>query len=81
MLTQRPNSPVDQSFVIYESARRGAIDQHSKDAEKMGKMVSSKPSGILGILLDLVIMAFMFIKKRQKIDHFKGDVREIDIPR
>lgn len=80
-MTQRPNSPVDQSFAVYESARREAIDQHFKDAEKMGKMVSSKPPGILGILLDIIIMAVMFIKRRQKIDHLKGDVREIEIPK
>ena len=81
VLTQRPDSSVEESFSVYESARRDAIDQHFKDAEKMGKMVSSKPPGVLGILLDVVIMAFMFIKKWQKVDHFKGDVREMSLPK
>jgi hypothetical protein len=43
-------------------------------------MVSSKPPGVRGLLMDLVTMVWLFIKKRQRTDIFKSDVRSIALP-
>jgi hypothetical protein len=43
-------------------------------------MVSSKPPRVRGLLMDLVTMVWLFIKKRQRIDISKGDVRSIELP-
>lgn len=80
MLSRRTTRTVHQLFSDFESVRREAIDKHYQEAEKMGKLISSKPSGIVGVIMDLVIMVFMWIKKRQQTDHFKGDVRNTDLP-
>lgn len=80
VLVRRATRTVDQLFSDFESVRRDAIDKHYRDAEKMGKLITSKPSGFMGVVMDLVIMVFMWAKKRQQIDHFKGDVRNIDLP-
>jgi 2-polyprenyl-6-methoxyphenol hydroxylase-like FAD-dependent oxidoreductase len=80
ILSRRATRPVEQLFSDFESVRRADIEKHYKDAEKMSKMVSSKPPGVRGLIMDFVTMIFIFIKKRQRIDHFKGDVRDIDLP-
>lgn len=46
----------------------------------MGKMVTSRPPGVRGILMDLVTIIFLFFKKRSGTDHFKGDVRNVKLP-
>jgi len=46
----------------------------------MGKMVTSKPPGVRGLIMDLVVMIFMFLKKRSGTDHFKGNVRNVKLP-
>jgi hypothetical protein len=43
-------------------------------------MVSSKPAGVRGLLMDLVAMVILFIKKRQQTDVFRGGVRSIELP-
>ncbi|KAM0720838.1 hypothetical protein Q7P37_003123 [Cladosporium fusiforme] len=80
VLSRRASRSVAQIFSDFESVRRGAINKHYQDAEKMGRLIASKPSGFMGVVMDLVIMVFMWVKKRQQIDHFKGDVRNIDLP-
>lgn len=80
VLRRRATRPVDKLFSDYESVRRGVIDKHYQEAEKMGKLISSKPSGVMGVIMDLVLMVLMWVRKRQQIDHFKGDVRNIDLP-
>ena len=72
---------VSQLFSDFEAVRRSSIEKHYKDAEKMGKMVTSKPPGVRGLIMDLVTMVFMFIKKVQGVDHFKGDVRTVELPK
>ena len=71
---------MEQLFSDYESVRRVDIEKHYEGAEKMGKMVTSRPSGVRGILMDLVTMIFLFFKKRAGTDHFKGDVRNVKLP-
>ena len=71
---------VEQLFSDFEAVRRSDIERHYKDAEKMSKMVSSKPPGVRGLIMDLMTMVFMFVKKMQGTDHFKGDVRSIELP-
>jgi 2-polyprenyl-6-methoxyphenol hydroxylase-like FAD-dependent oxidoreductase len=71
---------IEQLFADYESVRRPEIDKHYKAAEKMSKMVSSKPAGMRGLLMDLVTIIILSIKKRQRTDVFKGDVRSIELP-
>jgi len=71
---------VEQLFSDFEAVRRSDIERHYKDAEKMSKMVSSKPPGVRGLIMDLITMVFMFVKKMQGTDHFKGDVRSIELP-
>lgn len=80
VLRRRAARPVSQLFSDFESVRRKAIDKHYQDAEKMGKLITSKPSGVMGVIMDLVMMVFMWVKSRQQIDHFKGDVRDIELP-
>ena len=46
----------------------------------MGKMVTSKPPGLRGLITDLITMVFMFLKKRTATNHFKGDVRNVKLP-
>ena len=72
---------VEQLFSDFESVRRAGIEKHYKDAEKMGKMVTSKPPGVRGLIVDLITMVFMFIKKMKGSDPFKGDVRTIELPK
>jgi 2-polyprenyl-6-methoxyphenol hydroxylase-like FAD-dependent oxidoreductase len=79
ILSQGATRPVEQLFADYESVRRPKIDKHYKAAEKWGKMVSSKPSGMRGLFMDLVTMVFLFIKKIQRTDVFKGVVRRIEL--
>lgn len=80
VLNRRATRSVDQLFSDFESMRRTVVDNHYQEAEKMGKLIASKPSGIMGVLMDLFIMFFMWLKKRQQVDHFKGDVRNADLP-
>lgn len=80
VLRRRSTRPVNKLFSDYESVRRGVIDKHYQEAEKMGKLISSKPSGVMGVIMDLVLMVLMWVRKRQQVDHFKGDVRDIDLP-
>jgi 2-polyprenyl-6-methoxyphenol hydroxylase-like FAD-dependent oxidoreductase len=71
---------IEQLFSDYESFRRPEIDKYYQAAERWGKMVSSKSAGVRGLLMDLVTMVFLFIKKWQSTDIFKGDVRSIGLP-
>jgi hypothetical protein len=71
---------IEQLFSDYESIRRPDIEKHYKAAEKWSKMVSSKPAGVRGLLMDLVAMVILFIKKRQQTDVFRGGVRSIELP-
>jgi 2-polyprenyl-6-methoxyphenol hydroxylase-like FAD-dependent oxidoreductase len=80
ILSQPTTKPVEQLLSDFASVRRADIDKHYKAAEKMSKMVSSKPPGVRGLLMDLVTMVWLFIKKRQRIDISKGDVRSIELP-
>jgi hypothetical protein len=43
-------------------------------------MVTSRPPGVRGIIMDLFTIIFLFFKKRSGTDHFKGDVRKIQLP-
>lgn len=80
ILSRSASRSVGQLFSDYESVRRADIEKHYKGAEKMSKMVTSKPPGVRGLIMDLVTMIFLFIKKRSGTDHFKGDVRTIELP-
>ena len=71
---------MEQLFSDFGSVRRADIEQHYKGAEKMSKMVTSKPPGVRGLIMDLVMMVFLFIKKMSGTDLFKGDVRSIKLP-
>jgi 2-polyprenyl-6-methoxyphenol hydroxylase-like FAD-dependent oxidoreductase len=80
ILSQHTTKPVEQLFSDFASVRRADIDKRYKAAEKMSKMVSSKPPGVRGLLMDLVTMVWLFIKKRQRTDILKSDVRSIALP-
>ena len=80
VLSRSASKSVEQLFSDFESVRRADIEKHYKGAEKMGKMVTSKLPGVRGLIMDLVVMIFMFIKKRSGTDHFKGDVRNVKLP-
>lgn len=79
MLGRYANRSIGQLFSDYESVRRGAIDKHYQDSEKIGRMISSRQSVIMGMVMDAMTIVLMFVKKRQQIDHFKGDVRDMDL--
>ena len=81
ILSRSASRSVEQLFSDFESIRRADIEKHYKGAEKMSKMVTSKPPGVRGLIMDLVTMVFMFIKKRFGGDNFKGDVRNIELPK
>ncbi|KAM0708509.1 hypothetical protein Q7P35_005161 [Cladosporium inversicolor] len=80
ILSRSASRSVEQLFSDYEFVRRADIEKHYKGAEKMGKMVTSRPPGVRGILMDLVTIIFLFFKKRSGTDHFKGDVRNVKLP-
>ena len=80
ILSRSASRSVEQLFSDFESVRRADIEKHYKGAEKMSKMVTSKPPGVRGLIVDLITMVFMFIKKRFGGDDFKGDVRKIELP-
>ena len=80
VLSRRATRTVEQLFTDFESLRREAIDKHFEEAERFGKIVSSKPPGIMGVIMDLVIMVFMWVRRRQQTDRFKGDVRTLSLP-
>lgn len=80
VLSRRATRPVDQLFSDFESMRRDTIDKHYQEAEKMSKLINSKPSGFMGVVVELLIMVSIWFKKRQQVDHFKGDVRNADLP-
>lgn len=80
ILSRSASRSVEQLFTDYESVRRADIEKHYKGAEKMGKMVTSKPPGLRGLITDLITMVFMFLKKRTATNHFKGDVRNVKLP-
>ena len=80
VLSRSASRSVEQLFSDYESVRRADIEKHYKAAEKMSKMVTSRPPGVRGIIMDLVTMVFLFFKKRSGADHFKGDVRNVQLP-
>lgn len=80
ILSRSASRSVEQLFSDYESVRRADIEKHYKAAEKMGKMVTSKPPGLRGLIMDLITMVFMFVKKRTASNHFKGDVRSVKLP-
>jgi 2-polyprenyl-6-methoxyphenol hydroxylase-like FAD-dependent oxidoreductase len=80
ILSQHRTKPVEQLFSDFASVRNADIDKHYKAAEKMSKMVSSKPPGVRGLLMDMMTMVWLIIKKRQRADIFKGDVRSIELP-
>ena len=81
IMSRRETRPVEQLFSDFESVRRVDIEKHYNDAEKMSKMVTSNPPGVRGLIMDLITMIFMFVKKMQKSNHFKGDVRTIELPK
>ena len=80
ILSRSASRSVEQLFSDFEALRRADIEKHYKGAEKMSKMVTSKPPGMRGLIIDFVTMVFMFIKKRSGGDHFKSDVRNIELP-
>jgi 2-polyprenyl-6-methoxyphenol hydroxylase-like FAD-dependent oxidoreductase len=80
ILSRSASRSVEQLFSDYESVRRADIEKHYKGAEKMSKMVTSKPPGVRGLIMDLITMVFIFLKKRTATDHFKGDVRNVKLP-
>lgn len=80
ILSRSASRSVEQLFSDFETVRRADIEKHYKGAEKMSKMVTSKPPGVKGLIMDLVTMVFMFIKERFGGDNFKGDVRNIELP-
>jgi hypothetical protein len=63
---------VEQLFSDYESVRRADIEKHYKGAEKMGKMVTSKPPGVGGLIMDLITMVFIFLQRMTATDDFEG---------
>ena len=81
ILSRSASRSVEELFSDFETVRRVDIEKHYKGAEKMSKMVTSKPPGVRGLIMDLVTMVFMFIKKRFGGDNFKGDVRNIELPK
>ncbi|GAB7326350.1 hypothetical protein MBLNU13_g10387t3 [Cladosporium sp. NU13] len=80
VLSRNASRSVEQLFCDYESVRRIDIEKHYKGAEKLGKMVTSRPPGVRGLIMDLFTMVFLFFKKRSGTDHFKTDVRKIQLP-
>jgi 2-polyprenyl-6-methoxyphenol hydroxylase-like FAD-dependent oxidoreductase len=80
ILSRSASRSVEQLFCDYESVRRTDIEKHYKGAEKLGKMVTSRPPGVRGLIMDLFTIIFLFFKKRSGTDHFKGDVRNIQLP-
>jgi hypothetical protein len=80
VLSRSASRSVEQLCFDFEAVRRTTIEKHYEDAEKWGKMVTSKPPGLRGLLIDLFTMVFLFFKSRQRIDLFKSDVRNLNLP-
>jgi 2-polyprenyl-6-methoxyphenol hydroxylase-like FAD-dependent oxidoreductase len=80
ILSRSASRSVEQLFSDYESVRRADIEKHYKGAEKMGKMVTSKPPGVRGLIMDLITMVFIFLQRMTATDDFEGDVRNVKLP-
>lgn len=77
---RRESRSVEQLFSDHEAVRRDVIDKHYRDAEFFARLSFKKTSGVFAYIWEFVTAFFMLLKKLQQVDHFKGDVRNLELP-
>lgn len=80
VLRGRWSRSMEQLIQDFETVRRPVIEKYHKDAGWAMKYGFAKRSWLMSIVAEWGIWLFLMFKRWGQVNHFAGDVRDLELP-